>query len=61
VGVIEGTPTGVRDGGNVAVRVGMGVSVAVGAGLYTETGTPAQETAMKRMNIIAKKRRMDIL
>jgi hypothetical protein len=59
--VIEGTRTGVRDGVSVGVTVGMGVSVAVGAGLYIETGIPAQETATKRMNIIAKKRRMDIL
>ena len=45
----------------VDVTVGRGVSVAVGAGLNIETGTPAHETATMRMNIIAKKRRMDIL
>lgn len=61
VGVNDGTMTGVGDGRRVDVKAGGGVFVAVGAGLYIETGTPAHETATVRMNIIAKKRRMDIL
>jgi hypothetical protein len=52
---------GVCDGGSGDVTVGEGVIVAVAVGLNIETGTPAQEAATMRMNIITKKRRMVIL
>jgi hypothetical protein len=59
--VDEGITGGVCAGGNVDVTMGRGETVDVGAGLYKETGTPAQDTAVMRMNIITKKRRMVIL
>jgi len=61
VGVEEGVRVGVGDEGTVVLVGGGEVRVAVGVGWMKKSEIPPQEAVTIRMNIIIKKRRMDIL
>jgi hypothetical protein len=61
LGVNEGFGVGVSEGGMFEVARGREVSVCVGAGWMDRIGILPHDTTTKRINIIIKKRRMDIL
>jgi hypothetical protein len=61
LGVDDGVMVGVDDEGRIVAVAGREVNVGVGAGWMKERVIPPQATVSMRVNIIIKKRRMDIL